>query len=139
MAQILICEPHDEVRLLLARMVTRLGHEPLATPAPTPRQLTDADVLVLEPAAPISSVLAQAARLIDPALPLIAAGVTAPAPELEELGISFVATLVKPFTAEQLRAAIELALRERRHAGGSARGGGYRTARGGGDDLRQSA
>lgn len=114
MARILISESHDEVRRLLERMVTRLGHEPIATRSPTPQQLTGADVFVLEPADPIGGVLAQAAHLIDPSLPLICASVTAPPPELAELGISFTATLVKPFTIEQLGAAIERALRVRR-------------------------
>ncbi len=114
MARILISESHDDVRRLLERMVLRLGHEPVAVRAPTPQQLTSADVFVLESADPISVVLAQAAHLIDPTLPLICASVTAPPPELAELGISFTATLVKPFTLEQLRAVIELALRARR-------------------------
>jgi DNA-binding NtrC family response regulator len=114
MARILISEPHDDVRRLLERMVTRLGHEPIAVRAPTPQQLTSADAFVLEPTAPIGAVLAQAAHLIDPSLPLICASVTAPPLELAELGISFTATLVKPFTFEQLSAAIERALRARR-------------------------
>ncbi len=114
MARILISEPHDDVRRLLERMVTRLGHEPVAARAPTPQQLTSADAFVLEPAAPIGAVLAQAAHLIDPSLPLICASITAPPSELAELGISFTATLVKPFTSEQLGAAIERALRARR-------------------------
>ncbi len=116
MARILISESHNEVRRLLERMVTRLGHEPIATRSPTPRQLTGADVFVLEPADPIGGVLAQAAHLIDPSLPLICASVTASPPELAELGISFTATLVKPFTIEQLGAAIERALCVRRTA-----------------------
>jgi DNA-binding NtrC family response regulator len=114
MARILISEPHDDVRRLLERMVTRLGHEPIAARAPTPQQLTSADVFLLEPAAPIGAVLAQAAHLIDPTLALICASVTAPPPELAELGISFTTTLVKPFTLAQLGAAIERALRTRR-------------------------
>jgi DNA-binding NtrC family response regulator len=114
MARILISESHDDVRRLLERMVTRLGHEPIAARSPTPQQLTSADVFILEPAAPIGAVLAQAAHLIDPTLPLICASVTAPPPELAELGISFTATLVKPFTLQQLGGAIELALRARR-------------------------
>lgn len=114
MARILISESHADVRRLLERMVTRLGHEPIAVRAPTPQQLTSVDVFVIEPADPIGAVLAQAAHLIDPTLPLICASVTAPPQELAALGISFTATLVKPFTLDQLRAAIELALRARR-------------------------
>ncbi len=85
---------------------------------PAPEQLQSADVLVVEPAAPTGAVLAQAACIVNPALPIICASVTAPPAELAELGVVFAAALVKPFTAEQLRDAIEKALRAqnpRRH------------------------
>jgi CheY-like chemotaxis protein len=111
MARILISEPHDEVRCMLERMVTRLGHEPFLVRAPTPAQLRSADILVVEPAAPAGAALARAAHAANPTLPIICASVTAPPPELEELGVVFTATLVKPFTAAQLGAAIEQALR----------------------------
>jgi CheY-like chemotaxis protein len=111
MARILISEPHDEVRRMLERMLTRLGHEPLAVRMPTPQQLMSADVLVVEPAAPIGAVLAQAARIANPSLPLICASVAAVDPELAKLGVVFAVCLVKPFTAEQLGAAIDLATR----------------------------
>jgi CheY-like chemotaxis protein len=114
MARILISESDDEARRLLEEMVARLGHEPIAVRAPTPQQLTSVDVFVIEPDDPIGVVLAQAAHLIDPSLPLVCASVTVPASELAELGVEFVATLVKPFTIEQLGAALELALRGRR-------------------------
>lgn len=109
MARILISEPHEDVRRLLERMVARLGHEPIAVGASTPQQLTsaDADVFIVEPAAPIGAVLAQAAHLIDSSLPLICASVAAAPPEL---GIVFAATLIKPFTLEQLGGAIDRAL-----------------------------
>jgi hypothetical protein len=77
---------------------------------PAPAQLQSADVLVVEPAAPTGAVLAQAACIINPALPLICASVTGPPPELTELGVKFAASLVKPFTIEQLGAAIDRAL-----------------------------
>ncbi len=110
MARILISEPDDDVRRLLERMIARLGHEPIAVRMPTPEQLTSADALVVEPAAPVGAVLAQAARLVDPSLPLICASVTAAPVELAELGVVFAACLVKPFTAEQLGAAIDRSL-----------------------------
>lgn len=116
MAQILISESHEDVRRLLKRMVTRLGHEPVIVGIPAPGQLQSADVLVVEPAAPVGAVLAQAAHLANPALPIICASVTAPP---HELGLEFVAALVKPFTAEQLSAAIDRAL-STRPAGSSA-------------------
>jgi CheY-like chemotaxis protein len=110
MAQILISESHDDVRRLLERMVTRLGHEPVLVGVPAPAQLQSADVLVVEPAVQTGAVLAQAACIVNPTLPLICASVTGPPPELTELGVEFAATLVKPFTAEQLGAAIDKAL-----------------------------
>jgi hypothetical protein len=110
MAQILISESHDDVRRLLERMVTRLGHEPVLVKVPVPAQLQSADVLVVEPAAPTGAVLAQAACIVNPALPLICASVTGPPPELTELGVEFAASLVKPFTIEQFGAAIDRAL-----------------------------
>jgi CheY-like chemotaxis protein len=110
MAQILISEPNDDVRRMLERMVTRLGHKPILVRVLAPQQLQSADVLMVEPTAPTGAVLAQAACIVNPSLPLICASVTASPPELAELGVVFAATLVKPFTAEQLRVAIEEAL-----------------------------
>jgi hypothetical protein len=92
-------------------MLTRLGHEPILVTVPAPEQLLSADVLVLEPASPVGVVLAQAARLVNPSLPLICASVAGPPAELAELGVVFAASLVKPFTAEQLGAAINRSLR----------------------------
>lgn len=123
MARILISEPHDDVRRLLERMVTRLGHEPIAIRVPSPRDLTDADVFVVEPVAPLGAVLAQAACIANPSLPLICASVTAPPPRLGELGVVFTASLVKPFTLAQFGAAIEQALRAGRAYRGHARNG----------------
>ncbi len=114
MARILISEPHDEVRRMLERMLTRLGHEPLAVTMPTPEQLMSADVLVVEPAAPVGAVLALAARVANPSLPLICVSVAAADPELEQLGVAFAVSLLKPFTARRLGCAIDVALRERR-------------------------
>jgi CheY-like chemotaxis protein len=113
MAQILISEPHDEVRRMLKRMVIRLGHDPILVKVPAPAQLQSADLLMVEPAAPTGAALARAACIVNPKLPLVCASVTAPPPELEELGVVFAAALVKPFTAEQLGTAIERALRGR--------------------------
>jgi len=110
MARILISESHDDVRRLLERMVTRLGHKPVLVRAPTPAQLRSADILVVEPAAPAGAALTRAAHAANPTLPIICASVTAPPLELEELGVVFAATVVKPFTAEQLGATIEQAL-----------------------------
>ncbi len=81
-----------------------------------PQQLTYADVLVVEPATPVGAVHAQAMCIVNPSLPIICASITAPPPELTELGVVFAASLVKPFTLEQLGAAIEEALLGRQRA-----------------------
>ena len=91
-------------------MVTRLGHQPVLVKVPAPTQLQSADVLVVEPVAPTGAVLAQAACIVNPTLPLICASVSGPPSELTELGVEFAASLLKPFTAEQLGAAIDQAL-----------------------------
>jgi len=113
MARILISESSEDLARLLERMVIHLGHEPLLARVPAPAQLQDADVLVVEPAAPAGAVIAQAACLVNPALPIVCASVAAPPRELAELGVQFAATLVQPFTVAQLGTAIERVLRDR--------------------------
>lgn len=113
MARILISEPRDDVRQLLKRMVSSLGHQPLLATTPASRHLREVDVLVIEPAAPLGAVLARAARITTPSLPLICASVTVPAPNLAEFGVVFSATLIKPFTTVELGDAIDKALRAR--------------------------
>jgi DNA-binding NtrC family response regulator len=107
MARIFISESHEDVRRLLERMVARLGHEPVLVRAPTPAQLRSADVLLVEPAAPAGTALTRAAHVANPTLPIICASVTAP--PSEPGGVVFSASLVKPFTLEQLADAIERA------------------------------
>jgi DNA-binding NarL/FixJ family response regulator len=110
MTKILIDEPHPLVRRMLERMVARLGHEPVVANISNPEQLASADVLLVELAAPLGITLAQAAQLVNPALPIVCASVTGPPPELAELGIELAGALVKPFTSGQLDAAIRQAL-----------------------------
>jgi CheY-like chemotaxis protein len=114
MAQVLISESHPDVRRMLERMVARLGHEPVLVVVPAPAQLQSADVLVVEPATATGAVLAQAACIVNPRLPIVCASVAGPPRELQELGVPFAAALVKPFTAAQLGVAIDEALRASR-------------------------
>jgi CheY-like chemotaxis protein len=109
MAQILINEPHDDVRRLIVRMVSDLGHEPLVLDVPTPERFLHADVLLVEPAAPLGAVLAKAAQLIRPDLPIVFLSVEPP----PELDLEPVAHLMKPFTATQLGDALDRALSAR--------------------------
>lgn len=112
MARIVISEPHSDVRTLIARMVLQLGHEPIVLDAPTPEQFLGADLFLVEPAAPIGAILAKAADLIRPDMPIVYVSVEPP----PELDIEPAAHVMKPFTSEQLRDAIDRALdRRRRH------------------------
>jgi hypothetical protein len=107
MARILISEPHEDVRNLLCRMVTDLGHEALVMDVPTPERFLQADLFLVEPAAPIGAVLAKAAHLIRPGLPIVFVSVEPP----PELDIEPAGHVMKPFTATQLSDAIDRALR----------------------------
>jgi hypothetical protein len=114
MAQILISEPHQDVSRMVERMVARLGHTPNCVTVPSPHDLTSAEVYIIEPATPTGAVYAQAASIAVPDLPLICASLAGPPPALTELGVTFAACLLKPFTIEQLRDAIDRALRHGR-------------------------
>jgi hypothetical protein len=95
---------------MLERMITRLGYEPVLLSTATPEQLTSADLLVVEPASPAGAALALAASIANPSLPLICVSVAAPDPELAKNGVVFVVSLVKPFTVEQFKSAVDQAL-----------------------------
>lgn len=109
----MISEPHEGVRRMLERLVARLGHEAVALDArPTPAQLRSADILLVEPAS--SGVgLARTARAANPSVAIICAGVAVPPAELDELEPNLAGFVTKPFTPEQLNAAIQQALAHR--------------------------
>lgn len=105
MARILIIEPHDDVRELLARIVTRLGHEHVR---PEDRERDDAavDAAILEPAVPGGLALARSLR--REGVPLVLVSIEPAVPELLQLDV--VAYLSKPFVLADLRRALALAL-----------------------------
>ncbi len=105
MAQILISEPHAEVCRLLERMVSRLGHEPTLMPGSSTQELARLAAFIVEPAAQSGLATAKALSVVLPELPILCVSVAA-APDV---GISFSAALLKPFTLEQLRGALERA------------------------------
>jgi CheY-like chemotaxis protein len=115
MRRILISEPHPTVRRMLERMVSSLGHEPVVVSddPPTPARLRSADVLLIEPADPAGSSLARTARAANPAVAIVYAGIAAPAAELTRLSPNLAASLAKPFTIEQLDAALQQAIAHR--------------------------
>jgi hypothetical protein len=92
-------------------MVTDLGHEALVMDMPTPERFLTADMFLVEPAAPIGAVLAKAAHLIRPGLPIVFVSVEPP----PELDIEPAGHVMKPFTSTQLSDAIDRALRASRN------------------------
>ena len=106
MARILISEPHADVRMLLARMVFHLGHEALILDVPTPERFMHSEVFLVETADPIGAVLAKAANIIRPELPIVFLSAESP----PDLDLEPVAYLMKPFTVSQLGGAVERAL-----------------------------
>jgi two-component system OmpR family response regulator len=110
MARILITESRQDVGRLLERMLTRMGHEPIRVRVPDTEQLISADLAIVEPVESVGVLLAQAASIVRPSLPLVCASVSEPPAELAELGVSFNACLIKPFTAKELEIAIDQAL-----------------------------
>jgi CheY-like chemotaxis protein len=108
MTHILIIESHPEVRRLLERMVCRLGHEPVIATAPAMPLLQDIELVIVEPSDPASALLAEQVQLSDPLLPIICASVfTDP-----QVDVAFSSCLLKPFTVDDLAAAIMHALRQ---------------------------
>src|SRR4051812_33599685 len=106
MARILIHEPHPDVRVLLAAVVRRAGHDPVGQ-----GELTSDDapeLMILEPAS--ADGLAAAARLRRrlEGLPLLCPGIEPPTTETK--APRRVAHLLKPFRLGELEAAIASAL-----------------------------
>ncbi len=100
----LICEPHPEVRELLRRIVSRLGHEPVLDDA----DLGGVEAILLEPAHAPSVERAQAFRAVSGGAPLICASIDFPNTGTRRL--EPVAHLVKPFTLPEIEAALGQAL-----------------------------
>ena len=105
MARILIHEPHPDVRVLLAAVVSRAGHDPVGH-----GELTNGDtpeLMILEPAS--ADGLAAAAklrrRLED--LPIICTSIEPPT--LATRALQPVAYLLKPFRLGELEAEIQRA------------------------------
>ena len=106
MARILIIEPHAEVRDLLARVVTRMGHEPVPSTGRGEDDLSGIDVVLLEPAAWEGVDVARAAKSCGATI----VGVSI-FPASEEVGeLQPVAYLLKPFSLAELEQAIAAAV-----------------------------
>jgi hypothetical protein len=101
---VLICEPHPEVRDLLTRIVSRMGHEPVLDDVP----LCGVEAIVVEPAHAPSVERAQAFRAASGDIPLICASIDLPNGGTRRLDP--VAHLVKPFALPDFQAALADAL-----------------------------
>jgi len=101
MARVLISEPHEDIDSLLRVVVERLGHEVVDSD-----DLDRADIAVIEPAD--QNGLRLAHSLLEREVPFLFTSIYPPAPE--DLALSPVAYLVKPFPLYAIERALEYAL-----------------------------
>ena len=101
---VLIAEPHNEVRSLLVHIVERGGHRPLLT---APADSAEIDAVIVEPGAPGTYELALRLRTARPELPIICVSVYGREPRVDALRPS--AFLLKPFAIGDLENAITAA------------------------------
>jgi CheY-like chemotaxis protein len=102
-ARVLIDEPTEEIRELVARLVGLLGHQVIRT---SEGELPD--VVVFEPAAEGPLRRAQELRLRAPHVPIVACSLKEPSAETRALEPA--AHLLKPFRLAELKAALDAAL-----------------------------
>jgi len=105
-ARILVAEPDPDVLALVERALTSWGHVPLRfDPGSEP---PDVDVMLFEPGMG-GSVLGTARTLASrtPPVPLVVLSIYPPGLEVHELRP--VARLLKPFSLDELRAAVDKA------------------------------
>jgi CheY-like chemotaxis protein len=107
MARILIAEPVAETRELMARLVERLGHEPV-WPDDPPERVAGADVALLDPVGPAGEGALRILRTQTPDTRLVISSIEPPSPASRALGAA--AHLLKPFGLADLRRALESAL-----------------------------
>ena len=102
MARVLVCEPVEETRFLIERVVERMGHQVVAADAP------HVDVLFYEPASRVGLAQARSARRLWPEVLLIACSAEPPLRRIT--GPRPAATLLQPFTPGDVRRVLEAAL-----------------------------
>lgn len=101
MGRILLLEPQPEIRELVTRVATRLGHKAFTT---LTEDDDDFDAVVLEPQSERGLALARKVRGRLPELPLICISVLPLTPELRDLEPD--AFLMKPFSLSDLELAL---------------------------------
>lgn len=107
MAQILVLEPHPEVRDLLVRIVRRLGHEPIVQQGAGDIEPPAADVVLVEPSEDGALSVARAAHDQHGSAVVC---VSIYPPSEGAMALEPVAYLLKPFTLLQLEHALVAAL-----------------------------
>jgi DNA-binding response OmpR family regulator len=108
--RVLVLEPNEEIRELLARVLVRLGHEVVA-PGYVPERPPNVDAVILEPTWPQALELAKALRGADGRMPIVFASLEPWG--VDSTGIRPVRRLLKPFGLRDLEAAIRAVLPER--------------------------
>lgn len=106
-ARVLICEPHADVRSLLAFVVRRIGHEPVFFDGDR-EQARGVDAIVIEPGEAAALELASWARAHLPGVPVICTSIFPSWPQTAALHPD--AYLVKPFPLYELEHALATAL-----------------------------
>lgn len=110
MARILVAEPDPDALALIQRAISSSGHETvLYRPG---SELPDVDVMVFEPRMG-QRVVALAKVLATASPPVAVVVVSIQPPELTVHELRPVAYLLKPFSLDELRAAVEIAVRVR--------------------------
>lgn len=110
-ARVLICEPHPDIRSLLAFVVRRIGHEPVVFDG-NREQARGVDAIVIEPGENAALELATWTRSHLPGVPILCTSIFPPWPATAELRPD--AYLVKPFPLYELEHALTDALDRRR-------------------------
>ena len=107
MATVVICEPHPDIRALLAFVVRRLGHDAQEADGSV-AQIARADALLVEPGDAVGLDVAVRARAELPELPIVCASIFPRGAECAEVRPD--AYLVKPFALFELEDALRGAL-----------------------------
>lgn len=113
MAKILILEPAQDVRELVASVAHGLGHEPLFFASSMREPPADVDAVVLEPAWDCGLAVARTLRERDRRLPVVCISLYRAGelgPDVSALGAR--CYLLKPFSVAELREALGIGAEE---------------------------
>lgn len=103
MARVLVVEPVEETRILIERIVTRMGHEIVNA-----ETFRDVDVVFYEPASRAGLALARRVQAERPDVRLVACSAAPPREPVREPRPF--ASLMQPFSPAELRRVLESAL-----------------------------